>query len=1032
MMRVHTKVVWQWRNGVLVELPEEGESYWYEGPVALAGSGTPVSRITHYRGRSDTGTVDGTPTWIAAEDTPFSVTVGTAFRIRIGVENTGTASDTITAPDTTRGINRCGHTEVAFATYAAIINGADAGSSTDATDVTTQRLTSGTGSFATGSAGYDENETLSCAVANGNFTEVEFGVNLTGGASTIGVGGGESWTFQASGLTNDSLNVPTFTTPDTNGSDFQHGNQLGGAGQAVADSATISMTTEAHIRADNLVVVAVTCDNNGTTDGDLSEISGVTCGGVAMTKAAELTNGQGAAKAGVTTSVWWLQHTAQIDSGSTITATFTTNTNSGDANTIQAREFIVASGKTVSVENTNTQVTDAAAQPASLDCTTSNIECLRVCAHGFENTIASANRAFSVLASNRAWSLWWTAGNLLRSSATGTATTAMSSIVEATISTGTGAAAQCGAIPSVTPEWSQVYVAFKAEAAGGNQDGDGSAVGRAIVTGVGISTNSQAGSAVGRAIVTAVGDGQTALVGSAVGTSTCTAVGISFSSQAGSAVGTSTCTAVGESTSAQAGSAVGTSTCTAVSEATSAQAGSAVGTSTTAAVGISTADAVGSAVGTSTANAEFDPGLTTGSAVGTSTCTAVGESTSAQAGAAVGTSTCTATGAPLFSAVGAAVGTSTCTAVGQSTANSVGACVGTSTAAAVGEEVAAAEPTGQEAPFGRREFGTAPFGPIPIVVVSDYEDGAGSADGHSTAAATGISTNSQAGSAVGTSTATAVGESTNAQAGAAVGHSTAAAIGESGADAVGGAVGHSTAAAAGDGQTSLVGSAVGHSTASSVGESTSTQVGSAVGHSTATAVGESSADAVGSAVGHSTAEAIFAAEGDAAGTAIGTATATAVGEDVQEAVGSAVGTSTCTADGAPFADAAGLELVEFFAEAPFGQRRFGGAPFGPRIERQVLIPISGHSHAEAESVEYGSFGECAGEAVGSATATGVITRRAKPVRIGYGVPMARRGATGLVSRASTTITSRKRGATETVSKAAVMGQRTPRSTTEVF
>jgi hypothetical protein len=153
---------------------------------------------------------------------------------------------------------------------------------------------------------------------------------------------------------------------------------------------------------------------------------------------------------------------------------------------------------------------------------------------------------------------------------------------------------------------------------------------------------------------------------------------------------------------------------------------------------------------------------------------------------------------------------------------------------------------------------------------------------------------------------------------------------------------------------------------------------------------------------------------------------------VRSAVGSAVSTSTCAAIGAPFADAAGLELVEYFGEAPFGQRRFGGAPFGPRIERQVLIPISGHSHAEAESVEFGSYGLCVGEAVGSATATGVITRRARPVRIGYGVPMARRGATGLVSRASTTVTSGRRSTTEPVSKTAIMKQRGPRSTTEVF
>jgi hypothetical protein len=333
------------------------------------GASTPVSRITNYRGRSDTGTVDGTPTWIAAENTAFGVTPGTNFRIRIGVENTGTAADTITQPDTTRGIARCGYASVAYATVASLLNGADAGSSADATDVTTQRLTSGTGTFATGTAGYDENETLSTNVTNGTFTEVEFGAVLTSGP----VGGGESWTFQVGGLTNASANVPTFTTADTNGSDFQHGAQLGGNAANTANAANISMTTAAAASAGNLVVVTVACDNAGAADGDNSDVSGVTIDGNAATKAIEFSNAQGVAQAGATVSIWYLQLAGALGAGSTITATFTTAATSGDANAIQAREYIVASGKTVSVEATNTLATDAATTTASLDATTSNI-----------------------------------------------------------------------------------------------------------------------------------------------------------------------------------------------------------------------------------------------------------------------------------------------------------------------------------------------------------------------------------------------------------------------------------------------------------------------------------------------------------------------------------------------------------------------------------------------------------------------------------------------------------------------------------
>ena len=424
-------------------------------------SGTPVSRITHYRGRSDTGAIDASPTFIAAEDTPFSVTIGTAFRIRIGVENTGTGTDTITAPDTTRGIQRCGQPAAAFSSLANVINGADAGSSADAANVATQRLTNGTGTFETGVAGYDENESLSTTSTNGRFTEVEFGVVLTGGASTVGVGGGESWTFEVGGLTNASANVPTFTTPDTNGTNFQHGNQLGGAGQSVANSATISMTTGADIRANNLVVVCVSCDNNGTTDADLSEVSGVTCGGVAMAKAKEFTFGSPGAQASATVSMWWLQHSSQINSGSTITATFTTATTSGDANCIQAREFVVAASKTVAVEATNsTGVT--AAQVASIDATTSNIECLRIAAYAYESPVGT--RANDILFSSSDWSGWWTSA--LLSVSTGSGVSGMNLIVEGNISTGTGKAARLGATAS-TRDFAQVYVAFRADAAAG-------------------------------------------------------------------------------------------------------------------------------------------------------------------------------------------------------------------------------------------------------------------------------------------------------------------------------------------------------------------------------------------------------------------------------------------------------------------------------------------------------------------------------------------------------------------------------------
>jgi hypothetical protein len=223
--------------------------------------------------------------------------------------------------------------------------------------------------------------------------------------------------------------------------------------------------------------VVVTCDNAGTVDGDNSDISGVTIGGVAATKAAERSNTRGSAQGGVTASIWYLQLSGALGAGSTITATFTTATTSGDQNTIQAREFTVASGKTVSVEATAAADTDAAPQPASLDCTTTNIECLRVCAHSIEEGATDDDAYNLVRASNNTWSLWWTSGKLHRS--TGVSASNVSSIVEAKISTGTTAPSQIGTY--ATGDWVSVYAAFKATATAATAAPPGHPIGIGIV-----------------------------------------------------------------------------------------------------------------------------------------------------------------------------------------------------------------------------------------------------------------------------------------------------------------------------------------------------------------------------------------------------------------------------------------------------------------------------------------------------------------------------------------------------------------------
>ncbi len=450
--RVYRKAVWEWRDGKLVERTDLAQTYEYTGPVALASAGSPNNRQVHYRTRTDSGGIDASPTWGAAEDTAFWPGYNTNFRLRAVVENTGTAAGSIGSAS----FFRCGFaTAVAISTTSAFIKAADASTSADAAAVTVQRLTSGTGVFQNGQ--YDEDGSLSAySLTNGNFTELEYGLQLL----SADLGGGETVTFQINSTVTRVVDA-TYTSPNVDGSDFQHGVQLGVLSQAVANSASISLTTINAVPSGNqLIVVSVACDNNGTTDSDFSEISGVTIGGVAATKAKEFTNGQGSAQAGATVSVWYLQVTGGLASSSSIVASFTTPTTNGDACVINARAFTVATGKTVSIEATNQNATDGAAVP-SLDCTTSNIECLRVRATACETSGVNlaGSSGTSVKATDSNWSLVYAPGNIA-----GLAGPVMGLLTESRISTGTGAASQTRHAAAQTPDSASVYVAFKANA----------------------------------------------------------------------------------------------------------------------------------------------------------------------------------------------------------------------------------------------------------------------------------------------------------------------------------------------------------------------------------------------------------------------------------------------------------------------------------------------------------------------------------------------------------------------------------------
>ena len=140
------------------------------------------------------------------------------------------------------------------------------------------------------------------------------------------------------------------------------GDNLGSNANSTA-GLTGTLTVAGSVAAGNVVVIIISKDNNGTTDADHSEVAGVVdAAGNTYVKAAEYTNGQGAADAGQTVSIWYLKVTNALTSGVTvITATY------GDVakSSIAAFEFTVAAGSTVSVAGSNQAVGDAA-DPAAL------------------------------------------------------------------------------------------------------------------------------------------------------------------------------------------------------------------------------------------------------------------------------------------------------------------------------------------------------------------------------------------------------------------------------------------------------------------------------------------------------------------------------------------------------------------------------------------------------------------------------------------------------------------------------------------
>ena len=159
-----------------------------------------------------------------------------------------------------------------------------------------------------------------------------------------------------------------------------------------SNQASTALTTATNAAAQNsLVVVMIAVDNYGTTDGDLSEVTGVVSsdGVNKWTKAVEFTNGQGTAQTGATLSIWWSFVKKAMPTSSTITASFTQQ-NSRDAVAMTAWNFSVAAKYHPIITGTPAGLANDAADPGSLNVTTGNISCLRVRGIATEQSTATA------------------------------------------------------------------------------------------------------------------------------------------------------------------------------------------------------------------------------------------------------------------------------------------------------------------------------------------------------------------------------------------------------------------------------------------------------------------------------------------------------------------------------------------------------------------------------------------------------------------------------------------------------------------
>jgi len=177
---------------------------------------------------------------------------------------------------------------------------------------------------------------------------------------------------------------------------FSDRGNLGAGGSTANNQANLTVATVLAVNVGDFVVVCVSDDNAATGGGDDNATTGVTIGGVALTKARQNATNL-AAQAGASVSVWFGQPGA-LSSGVNMVATFSSATLS-DATALSARCFSVTAPNTVTKEGDNA-TTSTTATPGSIDVTTANHEVLRIRAIGCE---FDSTQTLTVTGSWTAW-----------------------------------------------------------------------------------------------------------------------------------------------------------------------------------------------------------------------------------------------------------------------------------------------------------------------------------------------------------------------------------------------------------------------------------------------------------------------------------------------------------------------------------------------------------------------------------------------------------------------------------------------------